>query len=548
MTAEQERGGGPARPSVSLSLSIGTLAWIAAGAVFIALRLGPLLTAPVAGAELRHLAGAWQASIGVDDARFVPTLIQSLAALTFTFTASELPARILAFAATATVPLALYLLRRPLGEAGSLLALLILCFEPAGLVLGATASAMGFDLAITAWLLVVVLRRFDLGWGWLGVGFLVATAGPLPLVLAVAVMGIWLARGGRRPSTATMLVVPGAVLGLIFATARVGLDVDGLMVPPLDLFSEGYEADTTTAAALELLALHGLPLVVPGALVAILAARAWAGGREPSPATRLLLAWTAVTGAWLVSSLADHTALPLAAIAFPLALLLGPAIVRSVSAMLDADWYYPRFLVPLAGLAAIIALTYTLDWARAERVGDAATQFRLWSLGISVAALLVLVGWNERARPVLFAFVLPLMVVPFVALGFAAVLPRGEPLASPFAPDQARLLRDTALALRDREAGTILVHPLLEPELTWAFRDSGDIVIASRPEASAAIILWPADLPAPEGFELLEGNWALTHEVETPTDRVLRGLHWLFDRNTLETMPRAIAVYAKAKE
>ena len=51
-------------------VSLGTLLWILAGALFIGVRLAGLLSIPVGGVELDSLSGAWQAHAGNGDSRF----------------------------------------------------------------------------------------------------------------------------------------------------------------------------------------------------------------------------------------------------------------------------------------------------------------------------------------------------------------------------------------------------------------------------------------------------------------------------------------------
>ena len=50
------------------TFTVADLAWAVAAGIFVLLRLGPVWQAPVGGAELDHLSGAWQASIGVPPA------------------------------------------------------------------------------------------------------------------------------------------------------------------------------------------------------------------------------------------------------------------------------------------------------------------------------------------------------------------------------------------------------------------------------------------------------------------------------------------------
>ena len=76
----REASGGIAEvPNPRGTVSVGALAWLLVGAIFVALRIGTAFEAPVGGAELVHLSGAWQARMGADDARYIPTLFQAWA-------------------------------------------------------------------------------------------------------------------------------------------------------------------------------------------------------------------------------------------------------------------------------------------------------------------------------------------------------------------------------------------------------------------------------------------------------------------------------------
>ncbi len=529
------------------SISAGTLAWLAVGVAFAALRIGPVLNAPVAGAELEHLSGAWQASIGNADARLIPTLFQSLTALSFLFTTSELPARVTALVATATIPFAIYGMRPVLGNAGALVSLVLLALDPFGILLGGTATAMGFDLAITAWLAMVVLRRADLRWGWVGAGFLVATAGPLPLLFCGAWAAASLTRGVRRPTASTGLLLTGFVLGVVFATARLGAGLDGLVVPPIDLIAASANDAWATAKTADLVALYGLPLLLPGLAALLWRLREWYRTAETPPESRTLMAWLAITGGWLVFSLADNSPLPAAALALPLALLLGPAVARLVGAAGRAEWRLAGLLLAGAAIFGGIALAYALDWARLEKVGNAADQFRVAGFAALMVAILVVIALRRETRAALAVPGLAAGLALLLAVSFASAIPGEEPLTSPYAPEQARALRDAAIAIRERDGGVIQVHPSLKEATTWPFRDSGDLFLASRHDPAAAVVIWPAELPPPAGLQRLEGNWALTRKVQTPTNRVLQGVHWLFDRNTLAVRPQPVAVYTRAK-
>jgi len=131
--------------------------------------------------------------------------------------------------------------------------------------------------------------------------------------------------------------------------------------------------------------------------------------------------------------------------------------------------------------------------------------------------------------------------------GASAVAAGGgsEPLASPLVAPAARDLRDLALARRTAGLGEIVVHPALQDAITWPFRDSGTLVVASTVPANAGTVLWPAAAPAPEGLTPLVGSWALTWAIRSPTADILDSLHWFLDRNTLAAKRVPISVYTR---
>ncbi len=539
----------PQRPA--LTISVATVVWFTAGALFVALRAGAALSLPVSGPELVHLSGAWQARIGQDDDRFIPTLFQALSAGLLHLSSSEMPARWLAVAASAAVPVALYRLRPALSEGGALVALALLAIDPAGILFGATASAMAFDTAIATWLLVAVVERWRRPAPLVVLGFLAASAGALALPLALAWFVLRLlnrqgtARGRAIPSSQTLAVAAGALAALVLASFGFGAGWQGLTIPAVRLVAASSEQRWAGPPAYDLAFLYLLPLVAGG--LASLAAGALRGRRrEADTSERLLVGWVTVALAWTVLTLGDHSPLPLAGATLPLALLSGPAIVRGLSAAGRADWSLARFTIPLALVFFTLAGAIVLDWAKLERTGSGSEVFRVFVFGLGGAALL---GFLVASRATL-ATLVPLGVVAgliWLAPGTAGVVTGGasEPLLTPLSPRQARDLR--AFALEARAAGgPIVIHPSLYPEATWPFRDSGELVVSTAAIANASIIIWPADSPPPDGFRAVDGKWALTRELRTPTADLLDYLHWLVERNTLAARPGRVAVYMRS--
>jgi hypothetical protein len=535
--------------SPSVTVSISAIAWTAVGIAFVLLRLGPIWQAPVGGAELIHLSGAWQARIGLPDDRFAPTLFQALSALVLHGTTSEVGPRLFAFLATATIPAALYLLRPRLGNAGALLALVLLALDPPAISLGVSASALGFDLAIAIWLCVLVDRAAWSWWAWFLGGFLVATAGPLPLPLVFALVAARLLTAAPPRYPLLALGGAGVSLGVLATSLRFGLGWDGLRVVPFDLFARGFDQPWASGTGVELIASYGLPTILAGSLAAVWQLRS-AGHRWPVEARSLDLAlWIGAAAAWLWASSQSHNPVPLAALTTPLALLVGPLLARALNAMVRADWTYARLLLPIAGFAATLSLAVAVDWARNERVGDGGQKFVFAATAVVAVSALVILLSSRTSRPTLLAAGLVVAAAPALAGTFGVALSAShEPIPSPLSTAQARELRDIALeTVRDR-GGLVVVHPSLRDDLTWAFRDSGTIVVSSRIPADAGFVVWPLNLPRPEGFVALEGRWVLKQEVEPPTGGGLQYLRWLIDRHSVQINPSLVAVYVKAKE
>ncbi len=533
------------RPLVRpLSLSAGLLAWIVVAGLFLLLRLGPVWRAPVGGAELPHLSGAWEAHLGHDDARFVPTLLQALAATSFQFSTSEVPARTIAFAATATIPLALWRLRPLLGEGGALVALALLAFDGPGIAMGSTASAMGWDLAIACWLLVALAFGAP-WWAWGGLAFLVAGAGPMSVPLVAGGVAVWAFRGRPAPPRpAAIAAATGVAAAVLLASVRYGLGDLEVRVPALDLFAAGYEEDWSTASTASLAWLYSWPVLLMGAA----AIAWWAASPERLGLARdraLVPAWAGFALAWLLSSLGSHNPAVLAATTLPLALALGPAAVAAVEAMLRADWREARWLIPVALFCLLVAAAFVVDWARVESVTDGEPQVLFLAL-VATAALVAVAARGSLAALAAPALLLALPLV-IGAIGVALSYGR-EPLPSSISPDRARELRHLALEAAAGSGGWLVIHADLEPHSTWAFRDSGEVVFAARIPPEATVVVWLAGLPPPPGFDVVDGQWALLDEVQPPTGSLLDYLHWLVDRNSLAITPERVAVYTRSEE
>lgn len=534
-------------PKGAPTLTVGALAWWALGALFIAIRLGAALGTPVGGAELDALAGAWQAHVGSSDSRFIPTLFQALTALSFQWTTSELPARLVAVVIAGTLPVAVYRLRPLLGETGALFSLALLTFDAPGVLFGATATASGFDVATAAWLFVLLQQRGTPGWAWAPAAFALSTAGPTWLPLAIGVGVARLFRQEYPAATTLGWASAGAAAGVLAASFRFGLGWDGLRVPAFDALAAGFDGRWSTESTGYLAALYLAPLLAAGLAAVFHHLYRAARGAFPATARVELLAWAGTAAVWLLASAGTHSPVPLAAVSLPVTLLLGPALARLANAALRADWTYARFLVPGMLLALLITLAFMLQWARDGRAGDASEKVAVGGLLVAAVAAVALLAFDRRSRPALTA---PAAVVGILALlpGFSGVafsLPN-EPLPSPVSSFQAREIRDIALQVRKDEGGLIVIHPRLEQDLTWAFRDSGEVIIASGRVPDASVVIWPGDLAAPEGYSVLDGEWSILRERRGPDTDFLDYLRWLANRNTLPTGRVPVIVYLKA--
>ncbi len=534
-----------------LWVSVETIAWVATAAVFVLLRLGPVWQAPVGGPELVHLSGAWQAREGISDGRFAPTLFQAISAAILHWSSSEVPSRAIAFLATATTPGAIYLLRPRLGKAGALLALAFMAFDGPQIALGTGASAMGLDLAVTMWLFVAFCRPGFPPAVWCIAGFAVASAGPVSLPLVVAGAVLVAARRVRLPADGRMgFAAIGTLLGVVATTARFGLGVDGLRLAPIDLFALGFEERWSTSTAADVVMLYSWPVVGAGAVAGVTGTIAAYRRRSFDPAMLLQLIWAGVALLWWLASLTSHSAVPAAALSLPLALLLGPAAPRAIEAMAGiprAGWRVAGVLLAVAACLVLIGVMNVLKWADAGEVRDNQEAALVTGFFIMAAATLGYLALDRRMAPSLvlvgLAGGVALMVAGGTGVAFSG---REEPIVSPRIAPQASTLRVLAIESAATSGGMVGIHPLVAADATWVFRESGAIITA-RPD-DAAVLVWPLDLPQPQGWAPLEGKWALVESVSPPTAELLDHVAWLAGRNRLDVVQAPVNVFVRAKQ
>jgi hypothetical protein len=526
------------------------LAWIVGALVFTLLRLGLIWHNAVGGAELVQLSGAWMARTGAPDDRFVPTLFQAITAGLLHWSDSEIPARVLAYASTATIPLAVFTLRRYLTDAGAIIALVLLSLEPLAIQMGSSASAMGFDLAVTMWLFVAVVRRDLPWWGWASVAFAVVSAGPTALPLVGAALGVGLARR-RYPSWPVAVAASaGVVTGVVLATFRYGLGASGLHVAPFQLFADAYSQAWNSATTFDLFIIYAVPMVLGGMVAGAFTAYRLVnddGDDARSQEMRLLLVvWAAVAVLWLVSSFASHSSVSIIAATVPCALLLGPAIVQAIVAMTRADWQIARFVVPLVLFLGLFFGTIGAGWVHN---GDSPTALPIVAVAVLIVGVLAGIWWlrtTPSAAPTLWAFPMVvggvIMLTGGLGVAFSGV---GELVPSPTSPQQTRELRNILLHDLTQSGGQLVVHPSLWPDLTWPLRDSGTIVVSSRVPATAGAVIWPEDAAKPDGLNPLQGTWNILETMRPPTASFSDYYEWFTNRGTVVSTPTQAAVYVR---
>ena len=526
---------------------LGTLLWLAGGSLFIVLRIAGLVSIPMGGVELHSISGAWQASLGVQDDRFVPTLFQAITALIFRGLDNEIWPRLLAVAAAATVPFALHRLRDTLSEPGALIALLVLTFDAPGILVTSTANLSALDIPLALWLLVFLRQQTHAPMVVALLGFGLATAGAIVLPLVLGVAAVRLARQDYPSPVSLAYGGGGALAGIGAASLQFGLGWDGLRIPPVEAFAAGFQFSWSTNTVGELALIYLVPLLLVG-----LAAAGWSTWRLVEgghPEELTTLGAFAIAVLWLFASLGEQDVVPLAAYGLFAALVIGQAAQPIVTRILEADWTWARFLVPVAIGALLISLSFLMEWARDRRVGELHEQVAFWGMLLVAAGAVVSVLSSRASSLAALVVPLPLLLAAHLTGVFGVAFGGpNEPMPSPISPVQAREVRDIAVTARDEFGGDIIVHPRYEQAITWAFRESGEVIIASQVPFTAVAVVWPTELPPPEGFSIVDGEWALLRERTGPEGGLLDYLRWYFNRNTLGVGSTPVSVYLKGGE
>jgi hypothetical protein len=338
----------------------------------------------------------------------------------------------------------------------------------------------------------------------------------------------------------------GAAAGIVVASLQFGAGEVGVSVPPLVAFVDTFDAGVSTLNTADIVLLYSWPVLAFGA-----GGAAWLllRHRESFETPHwLLLAWAVSALAWLVAAIPQGGAIVVGSATLPAALLGAFALLAAVPAIREADWNVARFAIPVGVAMAVVGFAYTVDWARVDRVGSDTEVARVIALFSAAVAALAVAAVDARSRAALLS---PALVVGAIAL-FAGGMGVGlsgssEPLPSPVSPEGARVLRELALETREARGGAIVVHPDFREEVLWPFRDSGDLIIASRPSEDAVVLLWPANVAQPEGFAVVEGQWSLLDRVANPTDSWLKLVRWYSHRNYLPVSHSPMAVYIKSE-
>jgi hypothetical protein len=206
------------------------------------------------------------------------------------------------------------------------------------------------------------------------------------------------------------------------------------------------------------------------------------------------------------------------------------------------------FITVLSAAVVSLALAgaFLVQWARLGRVGDANEKLLVAGFLVLAASCLGYVAANRTALPTLLVAVFAVAVIPLMSGAFGvAAGSRHELLPSPSSPKQARELRAIALEYVATSPGEIVVHSSLQQDITWPFRNSGTLLVATRVPDDASVIIWPAAVAAPTGYAPLAGDWNLELKPSAPPNDFLKALRWFTNRNSLPIAPTAVAVYVK---
>ena len=256
-------------------------------------------------------------------------------------------------------------------------------------------------------------------------------------------------------------------------------------------------------------------------MAAFLARHAATGGKLEDREA-LLLAWFVVAAGWALAAAQSHSTAAAVGVTPP-----GSATRRlrrsrrAIPAMFGANWRLARYLLPAAAAAALVAINYTIDWARLERVGNGGERRPV----ILLSAAVLLAAWASSPRTGVRGrrCSRPALVVGILADAPGGLRHRPERHrragAIPAVDRAGRQIRDIALE-------TIAEQPAARFRFTRSSprRSPGPsaTVAPSRshlaPSASATIVIWPAGIAdAGRLCARWQGTWAFEESVTPPT-------------------------------
>jgi hypothetical protein len=258
------------------------------------------------------------------------------------------------------------------------------------------------------------------------------------------------------------------------------------------------------------------------------------------------LAAFALSLGWVVMAGWAHDPVPLGAAGLAASAVLGREVPWAWERLREADWLYAGPILAGMVAAALIAEAFVVDWARMDRVGSDRDKFIVTGLVVAVIASMGILASNRRLAPALLAVPVIVAAVPLLSGSFGVAFGGpGEPLPSPVSAVQGREIRDIAVRARQEAGGSIVIHADFEKEMTWAFRDSGEVVLATRIPPDATVVVWPAVEGPPDGYATLDGIWSLQEHRFGPSGGFLDYLRWLTKRNSLPNTVDPVAVYLR---
>lgn len=535
-------------PATGVVIELRTLLWAAAVGLFVALRIGPTWQAGVAGAELVHLSGAWQASIGeAGDSRFVSSLFQAISAFMLKGNESEVPIRVLAVVASLGIPFALYRLRASIGEPAALFALVFIAIDPIGILYTTGATAMALDVPVALGLLVLVTRDHKLSPALLAVaGFALGVTGPIVLTLGLAILVTKLLKREAFDKNAVASIAAGAFVGMVLSLANWGLGGFGGGIAPINILAGSFDERWSTPTSLQVLGMYSWPLAAGGLFYAAVIARRAMNGSPPPPILLLCAAWAAIGLAWLVASAAAHSPAPVLGLTLPCSILAAAGLVELIGMLRSESWQAARFVAPAGIVAGLIAITRGIRWARLDNLGTTSQRIQVIVLVFVVIGAVLWLLRRGESRPVLGIIAAAVGGLLVLSGTFGVGLSGSSELVlSPLSTVQARQLHDRAVS---EGVTRVAVHPRFEDDVTWPFRGIDEIVVTTQPQLTDGLVVWPADQAGPDGFSPIEGTWRLISEVTPPTRDGLTFIKWLSDRNNIAITGTTIAVYRGAEE